>query len=488
MSIRHINLFKTVVLTLFLALSTSAHAGNSTLDLPDMGDSSATILSADDDKRLGEAFMRSIRRQATIIDDPAVNTYVNALGYQLLAGAQTELPFTFFVVDAPSINAFAGPGGYIGIHSGLILSAETEGELASVLAHEIAHVTQRHLARAFKKASASSMQVAAAVLAAIILGNPEVGEAAIALAMAAPLQQQLNFTRQHEKEADRVGIDILANAGYDPRNMPAFFQRLQQNMRYMENGLPELLRTHPVTPSRISDSSNRAEQYSPQKSYISNQDFALIQARLHTLGSEKDVRLQTLQAAAKQHAKLSTAEGYELALWQLNESELEAAHKTATTLLAESPEHPLYISLMATIEMAQGKATEAESRLTHALTLYPMHAQLTIQLVETLLRQNKTKPAANKIRELIQHLGDFTLPEYYRLLAKAETAAGLEGNAYLAMAEYYYQIGETRVAIDQLESALNKTGEQDTFNRAKIEARLRELKGVAIEEKNLEAP
>ena len=470
-----------LILVATLLLQSPAYANPESLALPDMGDASATILSADEDQRLGQAFMRSLRQHVNIIEDPAINAYVNTLGYRLLGGANTELPFTFFVVDDPNINAFAGPGGYIGIHSGLILTATTEGEVAAVMAHEVAHVTQRHLARAFKKASATNLQAAAAVLAAIILGSPQIGEAAIALAVAAPIQQQLNFTRAHEKEADRVGIEILANAGYDPRHMPAFFYRLQTSQRYMKSNLPELLRTHPVTPSRISDSKNRAEQYLEKEDYFSNADFGLIQARLHSLSSDEKQRIQAIELSVNKNNSDDKTR-YEYALWKLNQGEYAAARKMGKQLLNDAADQALYIALMAQIEVAEGEFKQAENRLEQALALYPQHPLLTMQYVEVLLQLGRPEIAAKKMKDLIQHLENFALPADYQRLAKAETAANLLGNAHQTLAEYYYLIGLTRIAIDQLEVAQKETPTKDHFNHAKIKARLEELKQMTLEE------
>lgn len=474
-----------LALLLILLAQPVASANSDTLDLPDMGDSSATILSADEDKQLGQAFMRSLRQQVDIIDDPGLNAYINALGYRLLGSANTELSFTFFIVDDSNINAFAGPGGYIGIHSGLILSAKTEGELAAVLAHEIAHVTQRHLARAFKKASTTSLQAAAAILAALIVGSPEVAEAALALALAAPLQQQLNFTRAHEKEADRVGIDILAGAGYDPQHMPAFFYNLQQAHRYMKSSLPELLRTHPVTHARISDSTNRAEQYPKKSSYLGNKNFGLIQAKLHTLSSDSQHRMKILESAIESGDD-SPKTIYEYALWQLQHGNVPEAQELTEALLSKSAEQHLYISLMAQIESKQAQPKLAEKRLKQALELYPQHPLLTVQYVNTLLELAKAPEAAKIMRELIQHLDNFALPSYYQLLAKSETAAEMPSNAYQTMAEYYYLIGHTRIAVDQLEMALKETSAKDDFNQARIKARLDEFKEIALEEERME--
>lgn len=465
-----------LLLSLALLASTPASAAGTSLNLPEMGDPSATILSAEEDKKLGQAFMRNLRSQVNIIESPEINSYLNALGYRLLGGANSELSFTFFVVDDPAINAFAGPGGYIGIHTGLILATESEGELAAVMAHEIAHVTQRHLARAFQKASAGNLQTAAAILAAILIGNPGVTQAAIALSAAGNIQNQLNFTRDHEREADRVGIETLAQAGYDPRQMPAFFARLQQSTRYMESSLPELLRTHPVTPSRIADSGNRAEQY-PRVEGHENEDFYLIQALLHTLHDERQQRLKTLEAIKQP----TVAQLYEQTLWQLEAANLQQAEKLSGELLAKAPEKDLFIALQARIELQQNRLEAAEQRLAAALKLYPHHPLLTTLHASTQLRLGNAGQAAAALRQLIVQQEHFLLPSYYQLLAKAEMANGRENDSHQALAEYYYLIGQTRSAVEQLKMALDRTNKEDSFRWERLNSRLKDLQGEVLE-------
>lgn len=470
-------IFKPKHLPLLLLLATPVTtAAGANLNLPEMGDASATLLSAEEDRKLGQAFMRNLRSQVQIIEAPEINAYLNALGYRLLSSAGSELPFTFFVVDEPNINAFAGPGGYIGIHTGLILATESEGELASVMAHEIAHVTQRHLARAFQKASLGNMQTFAALLAAILVGDPNVTQAAIALSTAGNIQQQLNFTREHEREADRVGIETLAQAGFDPRQMPAFFNRLQQSTRYMESNLPELLRTHPVTPARIADSSNRAEQY-PRVDGNESDDFHLIQALIRTLHDDRQQRLKTLEAIEKP----SVAQIYEQALWHLDGANLQQAEKLSRALLEKYPEKELFIALQAKIELQQGKVEPAEKRLGAALKLYPEHPLLTILHANAQLRLGNNDQAAAGLRQLINQQERFALPSYYQLLAKAEMAAGRENDAYQAMAEYYYQIGQTRTAVEQLKMALDRTVKNDTFRWERLNTRLNDLQDELLE-------
>ncbi|MDZ4262216.1 MAG: M48 family metalloprotease [Pseudomonadota bacterium] len=465
-----------LLLSLTLLASTPVNGAGAGLNLPEMGDASATILSADEDKRLGQAFMRNIRSQVQLVESPEINTYINTLGYRLLGSANSQQPFTFFVVDDPSINAFAGPGGYIGIHTGLILAAESEGELAAVMAHEIAHVTQRHLARAFQKASGGGLQTAAAILAAILIGNPNVTQAAIALSAASNIQKQLNFTRDHEREADRVGIETLAQAGYDPRQMPAFFTRLQQATRYMQSDLPELLRTHPVTPSRIADSSNRAEQFAPVKAQESD-DFYLIQALLHTHHDERQERLKSLTA----NREPTIAQIYEQALWQLDAANLPQAEALSQKLLSKAPEKDLFIALQARIELQQNNLAAAEQRLGAALKLYPNHPLLTTLQVETLLRQDKAAAAVTLLRRLILQQERFPLPGYYQLLAKAEMANGRDSDSYQALAEFYYLIGHTRTAVEQLKIALERTSKEDSFRWQRLNSRLTELQGEVLE-------
>lgn len=458
-------------------------SGLAATDLPDMGESSAAVLSAEDDYRLGQAFMHSLRQNVDIIEDPALNAYINTLGYRLLSAANTQLPFIFFIINEPSINAFAGPGGHIGINSGMILAAESEGELAAVMAHEIAHVTQRHLARAFQKSSATQVQTYAAILAAIFLGSPELSTAMIATAAAGNIQQQLNFTRSNEREADRVGIDILASSGFAPDHMSGFFYRLQEAYRYMESNLPELLRTHPVTPNRIADAQNRARQY-PVREEKTSPEFPLMQAKLRSYDkTNPNHALKKFETKLANSQTLTTAEQYEYALQLLKVGKLDAADRLTRKLLETAKESTLFIALKAQIEIEQQQSDAAVARLQQALLLFPNHPQLSIIYAQALIDSNQPELAANKIRALIQQQQKFILPSYYQLLAKAEIAAKRDSNAHMAMADYYYMIGQTRAAIEQLETAAHKQTDNSSFQSQRIKAQLEKLKLELLEEK-----
>ncbi len=460
------------------------------LKLPDMGDPSSAVLSPEEDRQLGQAFMRSVRRALPVVDDVEVHTYINTLGYKLLANTDTnQAGFHFFVVDQPTINAFAGPGGYIGVHTGLILEAQSEGELAAVLAHEITHVTQRHLARAFQKASKANLQTAAAILAALILSSidPQAAQAAIVAATAGNIQQQLNFTRAHEKEADWLGIETLARAGYDPSYMASFFKRLQEASRYSDSAaIPELLRTHPVTANRISDAQSRAARY-PRIADNALPGFEYVQAKLRVAQDHnRPGYVKQLENQINQSKAANPLLRYEYALALLSNNRLKQARKISDALIQQDPENINFITLKAKISDHLGQYDEAKQQLADALTLYPNHPWLTVLYTRVLMADGQPEAAAKHIRALITEQGPFSLPLYYRLLAKAQGMANHRTDSHLSLAEYYYQIGQTRPAIQQLESALKLADEDNDYDRQRIEAKLKQLQEVALQEEELE--
>src|SRR5512134_3004360 len=231
--------------------------------LPELGDAAGATIAPQVERRIGESIVREIRfRHPAYVDDPEVSDYVDGLGRRLLAanpGAQPD--FEFFVVRDPTINAFALPGGFVGVHTGLLLAAESESELASVLAHEIAHVTQRHIARMLGQQQQMQLPMLAAIAAAILLGGsrPDLAAGATAAVQAGAVQTQLSYSRDFEREADRIGFQALEDAGFDMHAMGSFFEKMQRGMRIADDGsVPGYLRTHPITTERIADAQNRA--------------------------------------------------------------------------------------------------------------------------------------------------------------------------------------------------------------------------------------
>ena len=475
-------LIRVLVITFFLAmvpqrgLCAEAPQGGG-ISLPDMGSTAASALSPMEEQKLGEAFMRNVRQNVKLVDDPLAQDYITSLG-NLLVGFAGYHPFdfSFFMVDDSRINAFAGPGGYIGINSGLILNSESESELASVLSHELAHVTQHHLVRSFEAANKLSVPTAAAVIAAIILGahNPQVAEALLAAGIATNAQAQLSFSRQHEQEADRIGIETLFQSGFDPRAMPSFFERLQQASRFVESGAPEFLSTHPVTLSRVADSRNRAEQFQ-FKQIADSVEYQLIRARLQYLADTQkpDQRAKFYErnlTSGKFRSELAARYAYTLAL--IGNNNHAAARSQIAKLLLRDKERVPYFMAQAQIEVHSGNSKQAQEILQHALQLYPHNTPLTLQMSELLINSGSAKQA----HALLLSQGRFESdnPGYYQLLARAAERLNDQREAHEALAEYHYLFGRTALAVEHLQTALRQPN-TSFYMKSRVEARLKIL-------------
>ena len=273
------------LLALFLLLLPPAQAEG----LPDLGDAGQVALSPQMERRIGESIIRDIRlRDPAYVDDPELIEYLNALGNRLVADSQdVRQEFEFFLIKDSTLNAFAMPGGYIGVHTGLIVAAQSESELAAVLAHEIAHVTQHHLARMVTKDGQLSVAMVAALALAILSRNTQLGSAAAAIGQASAITAQIGFTRDFEREADRLGFLTLEKSKFDVRAMPDFFLRLQKSGRMYENNAPAYLRTHPVTTERIADAQNRIQGLA-YKQTPDSLDFQLVRAKLRAADPAAD--------------------------------------------------------------------------------------------------------------------------------------------------------------------------------------------------------
>ncbi len=452
--------------------------------LPEMGVTGSTRLTPEEERHLGESFMRQVRQNLAIADDPEIEEYIWNLGYRLVANSDYKSqPFSFFVVKDPAINAFAGPAGYIGINSGLIHASESESELAAVMAHEIAHVAQHHLDRTLDAAEKLSLPTAGALIAAIILGakDPNLAEAAIAATLAANAQTQINFTRGHEMEADHIGMQILAKSGFDPRAMPAFFERLQQTDRLYDNELPEFLRTHPVTTDRIAESRSRADKY-PTPPHRDEGMYYLMQAKLRVLTADNPGQLARDFANQLKEGRYSDKRavryGYGLALAATGN--YGKARQEIKIAIKEDGERIPYLIALAKIEIAAGENEAALHVLADALRLSPSNTPLTRHYASALIQSGDPLKARNVLEEYIKNTPP--TPAAYELLAKADGNAGFSGAAHRALAEYYYLKGETHTAIEQLQLALQQ---KDITDREAdlIEARIDTLKSVAEDEK-----
>ncbi|ALG68053.1 M48 family metalloprotease [Beggiatoa leptomitoformis] len=472
--------------TLFAFLLTVLSLPLYAIDLPDIGASTDTALSPIEEQRLGDSAMRQLRREVEVIDDLEINNYINALGNNLAAVSDMpEQRFTFFVVKSPIINAFAIPGGYIGIHSGLILQTQDEGELASVIGHEIAHVTQRHIARSIETAGKFSLPAMAAMIAGMIVAtkNPEIGQAAVATIAAGNIQMQINFTRVHEQEADRVGMQILSAAGFDPRSMPAFFEQLQNSSRYYGTEVPEFLRTHPVTTSRIAESRDRAEQY-PKHVVTNNPLYHLMRAKLLVVtdNNPRDLLKKLQKNLTEGRFRDERAVHYALALTLLKSQQIEGIQAHIDWLLKHDTDRVAYHLLQADLALLQNKPAVALQLYEQALTIYPADQLLGIRFAETLLRQGQAAKAKTILLTLSSTGNN---PYYYRLLAQAYQDTGSPAEAGLTLAENLYLQGKTQLALAQLKQ-VSRLPDLSPYLNARITERYSELETEFEAEKEAE--
>ncbi len=449
-----------------------------TIALPDIGASAGSMITPVEEQRLGRRFMRSVRASLPVVDDPLLGQYIEGLGHRLLSHADKGLrPFHFFLIDQSVVNAFAGPAGHIGVYSGLILSTESESELASVVAHEISHVTQDHLVRAFENASQMSGPMMALMLAAIVLGatvSSDAGLAAVAGIQAAGVQQQINFTRENEKEADSVGIGILASGGFDPNAMPAFFERLSRSSRLYENNAPEFLRTHPVTTNRIADATARAGAY-PYRQHRDDPDYFLVRAILRekSFADSKQavVHFRTTLEQGRYRDKAAQRYGYVLAL--LRDNQVVKARKEARKLIVESPTHTPYVLLDARTLAATGEPDKALRSLSAALDLFSGSYPLTRYYAELTLAQGRHQGLADRLDRALEHRPDE--PVLFKLRSRAAAAMGKDADAHLYLAEAHYLNDQLEKAKQLLEVGL-RDKQQDFYSASKLQAKLQEVK------------
>jgi len=456
--------------------------------LPDLGDESQAMLAPAQERKLGESVMRQIRAQGGYLDDPEVNDYLNDLGHRLVAAVpDTRLDFTFFAVPDPSINAFALPGGFIGVNTGLILLTQSESELASVLAHEISHVTQHHLTRMMSaQKNAGWLQLAALALALALArsGSDQAAPAAMASAQALAMQQQLNFTRENEYEADRIGFQRLDAAGFDDSAMATFMQRLQRASRFSDSGAPSYLRTHPITYERIAEAQARAQD-KPYRQVPDSLDFDLVRALLRSYaGTSRDAVTYFDDAIAQRKFNNEVAAHYGLVASLLRDKDYKRAKAELATLEKMAPPHPMIEAMAAHVYLDSGDVNTAIKRFADALTRYPNKMQFVYDYPTALLAANRPRDAAAFIeRELQRFPSDGRL---HAIAARAYAALGNKMQEHRHQAELYAWQGNLRAAVMQLELAV-KAADGDFYLSSVVETRLRALRQELIEQQRAKA-
>jgi len=403
------------------------------------------------------------------------------MGFNLASHSdQPEAAFTFVVLDQSVINAFAAPGGVIALHSGLILLADTQDEIAGVLSHEIAHITQLHMYRAFEKGKTMNIIAMLAMMGLIMVsgGNGEVITGAVMGAQAAAAQAQINFTRHNEVEADRVGIRTLAAAGYDPQGMADFFEKMGQTSRANGEGPPEFLRTHPVSVNRIAEAESRIQNLPPVVADEGRQ-FYIVQARLRAM-LERDASKAIRHFEAELEKPLSDARKngnlYGLAIARQKNAEYDKAEAILSDLLEQEPSRLAFQLQMANLHLKRGRHQQAIDALADLYHSFPGNQAIALEYGKALLEQRKPELAETASvvlrQQLVSRKND---PALYALYAQAANLAGDEVRSTEAIAESYYQRGGTQEAITQLER-LTKRSDLDYYQRARISARLMELR------------
>jgi beta-barrel assembly-enhancing protease len=478
--------------------------------LPDIGSSAGEILNPAQQAEYGSMLLSQLRYYGYILEDPLIDGWVQSVGNRLAASSdEPDHPFTFFMLKDRQFNAFATLGGYIGANAGLILAAETEDEVASVLSHEIAHVTQEHVLRSVERAQKDSIPILLAMLGAVAAASAAGGNsaddgamAAIAVGQGLAAQRQIDYTRSNEAEADRLGIRTLARSGYDPAAMASMFQRMQAVSRVNQGGererTPDYLRTHPVTTTRISEVKQRAEglkRATPQfgTGQAGASDHPLLPSGLKIAGASTQtddrqfgwarerIRVMTANtpdAAIREYqrsraaGKFNDAQRYGLAIARLRNSQYAAAIEELDPLLARFPDDPWLVLGTAEAEARSGKTAQADARIEALLKRMPNHRAVALTYAQ-LLSERNTAAAGQRAQTLLRPLLAVAKddPIFQRTFARASEVAGETVRAGEAHAEAEYLNGRPERALVQLNTLL-KRDDVDYYARARIEARI----------------
>lgn len=469
------SLFATLLGSALLCGSMAASAANAPTDLPDIGTTAGGTLSINQELQMGDFYLRQLRAGAPLIYDPLLTNYVNGLGMKLVSKADSvRTPFHFYLIQNNEINAFAFFGGNVVLHSSLFKETDNESQLASVMAHEISHVTQRHLARAMEEQQRNAPLAWVGALGSILLtmANPQAGMAALSTTIAGTQQGMISFTQSNEQEADRIGIRVLQRAGFDPMGMPDFMQKLADKYRYASRP-PEMLLTHPMPDSRMSDTRSRASQMG-QKSVPSSQDYLFAKMRVMGMyGGADGLNQYLLDDYKKGNAREQLAGRYGQAVMDYKSQRYDAARTTIQSLLSAQPNNPWFLDLATDIDLEQNRAPAAVSRLEQAIKSQPNNSVLQVNLGNAYIASGQPAKAATLLyRYTYSHSDD---PNGWELLAKACAGQGLRDEELAARAESMALIGRLDQAIEMLSTA-SASVSTGSLKQARYDARIDQLR------------
>jgi beta-barrel assembly-enhancing protease len=451
-------------------------------DLPELGSPANAAISIDDEYHAGLSYVNEIRNTGLILTDPEVSQYAQEIGHSLSSHSEEgQHQFYYFVLRDPVVNAFAVPGGFVAIQSGLILATRNENELAGVLAHETAHVTQRHIVRQIIDQGHEGLLASAAMLAAVLLGatagrgSPDAVEGAILAGQSAMIQHQINYTRSSEFEADRIGITNMADAGYDPLGMASFFD-------WMGHSGPEPSRVnavqflidHPIFSDRVAEARDRADQLGRIR-HEDSLSYRLIKERLRSVAADPQAARQYYINLLKNGGGKSIEERYGKDVAEIATRNPTAAIPDLQELVRDYPKVTQFYGALGQAYLVNNQFKESAAVLERAMILFPRNVPITIRLAETLMRSGDNKRAHLVLLDLFNSVEP--TPDQTRLIAKAANTAGDFADSYSYMAEFYLMTGNLNMASNQLQMALSLP-ELDAVQRARYSARLEEIRAA----------
>jgi len=481
---QRIKLLVYLVISTAMVLASGLSLANN--NLPDIGGPASAELSISKEIELGQILLSQVRGHLPVTNDPELSQYIHSLGTRITsAGVNTNFPFTFLLVNNPDVNAFALPGGIVAINTGLLTLGDKESEVASVFAHEIAHITQRHIARNFANAKSFSVISALSLLGAIVAaayGGGELGQAALITTTSGLQERQLAYTRSFEQEADRIGMQLLANAHIDPQGMPAFFEKLNKHTQLNRGRIPEFLSSHPLTTNRISESKTRANQY--QGNYTKNTiHFDYAKARAIAITKNPAELIAFLGKKNRADENFSATDRYTYAL-SLSRSGKHAQGLQQLMKIPLAADNELTIKLAAAqIQIAGGQYVKAEESLRSLEQIYPNNPSIVYFLATALTENSNPQLALQKLDQLSSSHPEN--PIFDRLAARAASKANKPWRSHESLSDYYAAHGQYGTAMEQIQLSLRAPG-IDTNSRARVEAKREQIRNARERRKNFQ--